>query len=488
MNQQRLISFKSVLILCLLIPLSSEAGIFSILKGLSKAGKKADVDDAGSLSKLDVDGLAINKLDFDLPDNQQAFVVHATADSNGNWNFKSPDNAIIRQSDAINGFSTAIPQGQKAVLVIDKYRLPNSLNSFDNLPKDIPIYIKDNNILYELTKTDTWRIGKNNISLTVKNLDALKKNLWHLQRPWSSQPVNILSLKTSGSVKTKKLNDTVNSYDVHIDDLERDLQKFRFQTVVIPSNIVGDSISVAGKNSKAVSISNLKTIAEKNDINLVILDAQNQSSIKKMTKHLKEQYANNFMHFNTNDFFQKLLDKKRSVDVEIHPSGQSQTLIEAKFSEPLPEHTVLSDDVSALEVTHTLADLSLRSIQIIRPDQERSKELDRRIFPNIPSDVSLYFIISFISGLICLSFSFEIWNKIWFLKLKGQYSNSFIYYCLWFIHRTLFLFLFLPIAGSFCFLLFCLIGIYKILKAIVLFIYYIIDFIIIRPIKYIFRF
>lgn len=374
------------------------------------------------------------------------------------------------------------------LVIIDELKLPDSLKSFDNLPNDIPIYIRKGDDYFKLTRNEnlSWRISSNNIGLKVQTIDDLKNGMWHMRRPWSSQPINIINLKISGKTTSKNLNENVTLNELNINSLIKDIEKFRYQTVVIPGNITNTTFSIAGKSKQHVTLKKLKEAAEKNDINLVLLNANKKSSVKQINKSLEKNFSDDLIYDNTHDFFNRLSDGKRQINIDINRSGNSQTLIEAKISKIIPDET--SSMVSLSSEAESLIDLSthvlFHSVKIIRPDQERSKELDLRIFPNIPSSVIIYLVLSAVLGFTVLDYCKMIWNKAWLKPNKEDFKNKFYYYIYLAFYSSIFYIFFILIFGGFCFIAFCLHTLYKIFKELFRIIKKIINFIFIKPIKF----
>jgi hypothetical protein len=472
-----------VLFICLFLSMSFfqpvEAGIFSnLIKNVSKLSKK-----------IDIDSIPFKKLDIDLPDNHKAYVISATPDSNGNWQLRTLDDLPVFIRGKSN-FRKKLSDTEHPLIIINEYKLPKSLKSFDNLPDDIPIYIRKGDNYFKISRSDGWRISSNNVGLKISSINDLKNGLWHMRRPWSSQPINIINLKISGRQKTRHPNENVTINEVNIDELIQNIKKFRYQTIVIPGTITKTSLSLAGKNKRSVSLNKLKEAAEKYDINLVLLNAKNQSSVRQLNKQLENNFSGNLIYDNTNDFFRRLSDGQRQIDVSINRSGNSQTLIEARIPERMSDKISRAGELAPVNsgLTELSTHILLTSVKIIRPNRERSGELDSRIFPAVHSYITNYLIISIVLGLLVHIFCLIVWNKIWPQRTAESFKNRFFYYLYSLFYYTLFIVLFIPLFGAVCCIAFSIHTLYKFIKGLLIILKNIVVFLFIKPVKTIYKF
>ena len=440
---------------------TSEAGLIS---SLAKWGKKADVDIPGT-----------RKLDLDLPLDKDMQLARAHMDQNGDWHIQTADLKsvnISRQRQVAES---------KLALVIDSHELPPSLDDLNRIPENYTLYIKQKQKAYRLTRSPDWAISHEQLAVKVNSIDDIKQVTWHLQRPWANKRIYVSGLpyQPNAGMAAKIQGTGIQSF------LENPRQ-FRQQTLVVPGILDGETFYVAGSKSQAVDIAQMKALAREYDTTLVFLHADSDKAVRKLGQTLQAAFVENTLYDDTAAFIQRLNPDAGPMTLEINPSGQSQIAISARVKrvEPAdatsPEQAPSSPLVTGLKLGVNLAG---KVAQIYRPDQKRSQELDRRIIPWLPSWLQFYLIVSVFLGVMVWSFSRSLWARLWQPKTREHFSHTVFYILFRFAHETVFLLLFLPLFGALCFVLNVLLIIYRVLRGIVLFIWSVINFIVVKPVK-----
>lgn len=443
----------------------ANAGIISGLAKLGKAGKHADVD------------VSLPKLNF--PDGIDAdAVAKIKPQSDGSWLVEQPDGSV-KVLSAAEGAIVGVDHltvGPKALL-IDAFDLPKDLSAFERLPKGTPILIRSkHNEVFELTPPSDngagWMVKQQQVQMSVTDTSQLKNALWYLERPLISSQPNVLQLaKSSDTPLAEKAYGKPGTRDVGLNQLVDALDDMKRETVVLSASLRDGVIVHKGES---LQIHELLVKAEKNDINLVLLDsAEPTKSTKALMKRLNEREPD--VGWTTAQFFNQFSDPKGSaLDLSVHASGNSQSLVQwqsktVKTETPKSPEGSLAEDLTAHLISHAV----VRTIQIHHPDEERSSELDARIIPWLPSWLQMYMLVSGFLGILALATTWRTWQRLWTIRKPQKAMGWLLIIVTWPLHKLLFLLLFLPFAGFFCFWYVVLTVLWRV-----------VDFLVVRPISW----
>ncbi len=454
-----------MLVSLLLFSAPASAGLFSTLSKMGKAAKNADVD------------IPLNKLE--LPDNIKDFTpATIKPDAEGQWNITQPDGTVTHVDALLH---QSAPSSSKLALVIRASDLPGDLQQFDSLPHDWPVFIQGKKTrLYELHRGESAALSYNNVVLRVKNIDEVHDGLWMLQRPSMFRTLRFVKLdkKAASPLPANTYDSGFAVESVAADGLIDSMKSIRNQTLVLSGRIVDGRLLGSGKNPFAVSMQKLQQVADDNDIHLVVLDSDRPDLVLKKVSHsmqkaVKDQAA---QYDSIGDFFNRLGDPDSPNRLELHASrsGKNQIAIQWKATKAATTGNMVNASAEILK--HMPVHLLLHSTFFYIQDQERSKELDARIIPNISSNIQFYVIISVVLGFTALGTSWRLWCKLWPLRTRSEYRHLLVFMLLWPLHRLLFLLLFIPALGVFSFLWLLLSIIYKIF-----------DWILIKPSRWLYR-
>lgn len=434
-----------ILFLCFIS--TSDAGIFSAVGKAAKAAKKVDID-APSL-KLDVD------LPKHFPDHTPVKLFESPT---GEWHIKLPDGNFT----SLRALA-ALPKKQRHALIIDRYDLPQDLSKFDAIPDDYPVFIKyRHNQLFAFKTGASKSIAYQNVVIDVKNIKELQRAMWHLHRPIMSKGTHWLYLDKDPNktlpptiLNGRSTVDSVGSQ--HVLDMMR---QSRLQTVVIAGEIQKSKLLIPDSKN-VIEIAALSRAAERYDVSLIILDTPKpvvtlKTSIKDFTNLSSASSA-------------QLLSTiaKPTVDnplkLSINANERSQIAIQSR---PRLSETVQTQSGSI--------DMPL-SIHLFKPTQERDEELDDRLIPYVHSNISWYLLFSALLGFVFMGISWRYWNTLWQVKQSSEYSNILIYLFLRIIHFSIFVIIYLPV-----------LGLPSLLLYIVLWILGALNFLLIKPIRWLF--
>jgi hypothetical protein len=440
---------------------ASEAGVIS---SLAKLAKKADVDTP-----------VTGKLDLNLPLDKDMQLARAHLDQNGDWHIQTQDLKSINISR----------QGQvadsKLVLIIDSHQLPPSLDDLNRIPAGCTLYVKQKQKVYRLTRGPAWTISHKQLSVKVNSVDEIKRVAWHLHRPWADKTIYVAGLphQPNAGMAAKIQGASIQSF-------LKNPRQFQQQTLVVPGIREDKTFYVAGAESQALDMTQMKALARKYDTTLVFLHADGGKAVRKLGQTLQAAFLENTLYDDTAAFIQRLNPDAGAMTLEISPSGHARIVISARVksappADPAaPEQPRQSPLVTGLKPS---ADLAGTLAEIYRPDQERSRELDRRIVPWLPSWLQYYVIGSLFLGVVAWSFSRNVWARLWRPKTRKHFNHSAAYILFRLGHEAVFLLVFLPLFGAICFVLNVLLVSYRVLRGSVLLLRSVTHSLFIKPVK-----
>jgi len=442
-------------LITLLTTTTVHAGLISLLGKAGKAVNKADVD------------IPVSKIE--LPENiGDVAPASIKPNSSGHWEIKLDNGSAVSFDELLK---SNVGNKKKPVLVLNVADIPADLSMFKNIPESLPVYINaKNKQVFELQRDAGVALKYKNVRLPVQNAKQLKDGLWHLQRPALSGTVRLFQFDKDIN---KRVQETLYASKAVVEKvggnaLLDSISSLKRQTVVISAPV---------KNGKlpGASIKQLQQAAAENDINLIIIDSDKPAKLlKKFAKETNTGNSINALYDTTGDFLNKFRDHNNSSALELRLSntGNSQSVVQLKSAQTNTVSPILESNL--IDASHIPLHLLSKAVTVYRPDQERSKELDQRIVPWLHSDIQYYLIVSTVMGLIAISTSWTLWKKIWLLRKRKQYSNILIFAILWLLHRLLFITIFITILGLPSFL-----------YAVVMVIVKTINFLVIRPVRWI---
>jgi len=461
---------------CLILP----AAIWLLLTILSLMAAPAQ---AGLFSTLSKVGKAVNKVDVDIPLNKLELpegikggtpaAIKPGAD--GQWDITLADGTPTRIVDLLRGSTEG---SSRPALVIRDTDLPRDIRQFDNFPDDWPVLVQGRGgRLFELHRGGDPTLAYGRIRLPVKSAKDIRNALWQLQRPSTGGAIRFLQLD-----KQADLSLPVNGYGSRVgvervgaDGLIDAMQAIRNQTLVLSGRIVDGKLLGVGNRSSGVSLQKLRQVTDENDIQLIILESDQPAAVLKKVSHAMQSAKGrgDTLYDTIGDFFNRLTDPANPTPIKLHSSrsGEHQIAIQLKAADTKSVEGASTAELALQVPLHLL----LKSAIFHAPDQARSRELDDRIIPNVPSTIQFYIISSVVLGFFALNTSWRLWKRVWRLKPRREYRYLFLFLLLWPLHRLLFVLLFIPLFGNFSFI-----------WLIVTSIYWVLDRILIRPVRWVY--
>lgn len=456
-----LLSCGALLLLLALFSSSASAGLFGTFSKLGKLGGKGDVD------------IPLNKLD--LPDDIKGLApASIKPGADGEWQITLPDGSSVRLDELLAA-------KEKPALVIRDVDLPKDLHHFDGLPRDWPLLIQGKkNRLFELHRGSHSALGYGNLRLPVDNMADIRAGLWQLQRPAGGGGLRYLRLdeRADTPLAPNAYGSNIGVEMVGANALLDAMRTLRNQTLVLSGRIVDGRLLAAGKTAEGVSLHRLQQFAAEHDIKLVILEAeQPQALLKRLADNMQQARRNgDTLYDSVGDFFNRLVDPANPSPIELHSQHNAEQQMAIQWRAVEEVRAQNGANISAEMAQHLSLHLLLKSATFYGPDRARSRELDDRIVPNIPSWIQFYLIYSVVLGVIALQTSWRLWKKVWAIRPRREYPHLLLFLLLWPLHKLLFLLLFIPLFGGFSFVWLILWSICRVFH-----------FLLFRPLRWVYR-
>ncbi|MCW8890597.1 MAG: hypothetical protein OQL20_08065, partial [Sedimenticola sp.] len=353
--------------------MSASAGIFSFLAKAGKLGKAPDID------------LPTTKLE--LPDNFKDYsVVSISQDAGGNWLVKQPDGTFVR----LDTVGSNPVDGDKVVLTLKADDLPHSLDQFDSLPADRPIFIRGKKgYLFELQREPSPALVYKNVRLPVASSDEIHEALWLLQRPSAVKGVRFVQLSERADkvLPEKVYGSRLAVESVGQSGLLASMRSMKRQTLVLSGRIEEGQLFGGGKGSGGILLGDLRRSAADNDIKLLILESDHPAAVlKKSARSMDHALKNSSaLYDNIGDLFSRLSDSKNNqpLDLQVSPSGQNQMAIQ--WQPQKADRRIEGGEDGLVLFDHLHVHVLLHSVRLYTPDEARGRELDSRIIPGLPT-------------------------------------------------------------------------------------------------------
>ena len=423
-----------LIIIAVLVPFQVSSGILNGLAKLGKAVKDTDVN------------VPMNKVN--LPEDIKGFSTEAIKmDANGDL--------VVIHAD---GSRTPLQLVNKAnkknkALIISEYNLPQDLKGLNAIPKEFPLFIKDKaNNIYEITRGTEYKLKYKNVAIKISDRDALKEAFWFFQKPsHKKQPRYIQLTNSSEDLTVKKYGNNTGIEKADISHLMNTISKMRNHSIVLAAKVKNGRL-YTGNRSFSINMSELKKVADENDLQLTVLSTDNpHKALRDISRKIKPEYKDGQLQYQTTaQYFNLIAGTNKASEIEISVSGRGNRQLAVQWIRK--DQDQKSKVKRSSELVMLPLHASLHSITVLQPDRERQNELDARIIENVNSWIQFYIISSSVLGVIAIGTSWRLWKKIWQPDKPKETAWSIRYYLLLVIHRLLFLLIHLPLLGLISFI------------------------------------
>lgn len=400
-----------------------------------------------------------------------ALAAHATQE--GHWKFVNKSGEVFTAGTpeelarAIPTLAPEVALGKaKPALYLSESTVFEQRTLLKDLPKNAELHVVVGNEGFALVRrvdSGSERLlaeVRPNIVVELTEKRAFDEAVWQLQRSLNKASVRVLSLEPGGP-KTLK---PVPRYDAQtraalVDAIEptrltRAFPALRGQTVVIVGRSEGELLRFqpASGPENSVFLSELKTAAERADINLVILESptpRQPGGRNWLWQRIEVGGLDEAMKRATfADFLNALGAARGQLTVRAHPEASGRVLVTTELSgaaaRPLTGgFTDWLGDMTAGVAGRVLVHGALAFMR----SEERERELDARIVPGIPTYVQIPYLVGLVSGLFGWPVASGWWRHLWPSERPVEYSGRVGYNLARGARLAVFLLLFLPLAG-----------------------------------------
>ncbi|MEL6288912.1 MAG: hypothetical protein AAFQ42_09210 [Pseudomonadota bacterium] len=300
----------------------------------------------------------------------------------------------------------------------------------------------------------------------------LREVAWQARRAFNPANIRLLSFDDDAARRLPSVRvgdgrlpvEPVNPFG-----LVDDMRSLRGQTVVISGEITDDLLAFTARGSarQTVSLTDLRTAARRDDVNLVVLAADTPR--QPGTRNLVWQRAaldgidEATAAASLGDFWSALAGPRGALELSIDRSAVGDTRqnhhvrLTARTVNDAPL-SVTDEGGSFLQLTERFVtelvstaagEIVTRGIDATMRSEAYDRELARRLVPGIPSDIQIIYLLAGIAGLIGLPTVTRWWRRLWPLAPSPTFASTLGYLANRLLRAVLFWPLFLPLAGIF---------------------------------------
>ena len=461
-NNKRSLQF--LLFLFLVVSVMHDSADAGILKWLAKAGQEAG--EAGTKLGRKIDDV-LPRLSH-LPDEPNVARMGLDVDTNGSVTLHSENGKkwVVRREDDLPSTLEEIYK-QPLLMVNGKPRQLKFYLSvdqlFDNngtkiLSRIDGLHLLAKNKAYPLERIESfkpyWRVNvQDDLFLNFETREALEEGLWRLKSGFNKGNIRLISFLPETKELPNKLATNINGSQpsltkINPDSLDLNFNILRHQTLIITGKRAGRFLEIKGINRKktSVDLNELQETAKKHDINLIILEsnssAQPGSKVFPWNRSVRQTELEKAFSSDTYGDFISTLSGRNKTTIEFDQKEGNFVSFRLK-----PDRSPDTVD-SVMTATEVTSHLVFSVGKIIGHTRDHDREIDRRIFPGIPSWVHISYIINIISGLLVASLSVQVWRKIWPKIERDDFNTWWEFVCYYLVRSFLFMFVFLGLLGS----------------------------------------
>lgn len=417
-----------------------------------------------------------------LPEDGSSVALAAHVTPEGHWKFANKSGEVYTAANAdemARVVRTLAPdrQGEGPIkLYLSEDSVFNRTVAINDLPAGAELHLMTGKRSYKLrvdpqsAKSDAYLADvKPNLSVRLTDRALFDETIWLLERRLAKSDIRVVSLQPDAAqtlTSAPRIDpDTKAALIDKVDPwkLPAALRSIRGQTVVLTGRIEGEYLYFrpSSGGEKSLLIGDLKAAAREADVNLVILQApdplqpggRNWFWQKIEVKGLNEAVK----RADFADFLDALGAQRMPLVVDARPSlegrigldiGPRQSGGAGSGSVPLTDTITNTLSFWTEQVFQQVAgNVATTDIKADLVDQDRQKELDRRIIPGIPFIYQISYLAGLVLGLVGLSYARALWLRLWPAEIAGEYAGRAGYWAARVVRGILFVLVFLPLVG-----------------------------------------
>jgi hypothetical protein len=232
------------------------------------------------------------------------------------------------------------------------------------------------------------------------------------------------------------------------------LRSVRGQTVLLTGRVEGNRLLFrpASGPEQSLNIREALAAAIDSDVNLAILHAsapRQPGGRNWLWQRIAVDGLDDALTRATlADFLDALGTSRGTLRVGVAREGRGRVVISATPDGPAAEPIGgIVGDWLTTAATHITGSVVTSAIEVHARDDERQRELDRRLIPRVPSDLQFAYILALVAGVLGWPVARSWWARIWPAERREEYRGPAGYYAAQTVRFLVFFLVFLVVAG-----------------------------------------
>jgi hypothetical protein len=426
---------------------------------------------AGSLGAAGFDGAAA--LVKTLPSGPKAAALAAHATPEGHWKFVNRDGEVFTAATP-EELKRAVPillpeasPGSSLSLYLSEETVFGERALLKDLPSGASLRIVAGRDSYPLVhriegaRDELFAAVRPNLAVELRDLKLFDEAIAQLERPLSRSSIRTLALEPGGPPtlsSAPRLDLATREALVDAIDppmLAGAMRAVRGQTVLVTGRVEDNLLMFrpSGGSEQSLKLGDLTRAAADADVNLVILhaDAPRQPGGRNwLWQRISVGGLDDALKRATfGDFLDALAASRGEFRVATQREGSGRVSIRATGfeadSQPL---TGVVGDWWSSTASSITGNVVTKAVEVHARDEDRQKELDRRLIPFIPSWYQAAFLVGLVSGVIGWSVASDWFARLWPPEQRAEYGNAIGYRAAQGVRLLALFFVFLPIVGA----------------------------------------
>ncbi len=399
-----------------------------------------------------------------------ALAAHATPE--GHWQFANREGVTFTAgtADEMQRVLPALaPDAVKAgetklTLYLSEDTVVRYRAALDQIPTDADLHVVTDIGAFPLMRGaggpfDLTVRFKPNLAMAVRGPEAFDEALFLLGRPLNKSNIRTIALepgasKTLSSAPKFDAEGKLPSVDmVAPEALVQSFQRVRGQTVLVTGRVADGKLIVRPSSGGEVSryLSELLDAASRNDVNLIIL--RNETGRQPGGRNWLWQtlevggLKGAAERATFGDFLDTLAARRGGFELMAATEGSGRVQLSAV---PAADSTGLVTDAANVArdvASQVTGELITVAVDVHARDSAAQSELDGRIIPGIPTYIQIPYFMALVAGVLGWATARSWWARIWpaVPKMPGARKSA-----AWprrFLRETVYLLIFLPVAG-----------------------------------------
>lgn len=398
-----------------------------------------------------------------------ALAAHATPE--GHWKFVNREGEVFTAGTpdelkrAVPSLLPEAARDGKLAIYLTEDTVFGERALLKDLPDGADLHLVVGRDSYRLVRrgpaeTALFATVRPNLLVELKTKPLLHEAVALFERPLSRSSIRTLALEPGGPASLPsgpRFDSTTKAALVDAIDpgrLSEAMGSLRGQTVLITGRVEGNLLHFVPESGSEQTLKVLDVIraAADNDVNLVLLHAPvarqpggrnwlwQRISVDGLDDALKRATVG--------DFLDGLGATHGGFRVSVTRDGAGRVLIRARPEDSVTEPiTGTIGEWVSTAVSNVTGDLVTDAVEIYARDEEREKELNRRIVPGIPSDYQIAYIIALVCGLMGWPASRVWWARLWPAEERSEYRGALGYRAAQAARFLAFFLVFMPLVG-----------------------------------------